>query len=428
MEVQKKYQLGLVPLFGLLGVAASFSACNSETRSDSQGTPSSITNTGAPVAQTSATPSPSPTQTATPSPTPTVTATPSPSPTSTGTSSGNFSAPFTPSKTVTVCASGCDFNTLSQAIASAQDYERIQVQAGTYSDCASVSVAHLWIQGVGNGFAHFQSTVCARKGILVADGQQLVLDQMEFSGMSVSASDGNNGAGVRHEAGALLVRNSYFHDGQEGILSNSSPAGTGSVEIQNSHFARLGVDGYEHDMYIGNIGSFKLTSSLVEQGNQGNVVKSRAWVSNIQCNLIKNGYDSTYQKNGYLIDLPNGGEAHVKYNTVAQGSLAPQHTMIEFGAEGLVNPTQTLEITGNNLINDYASGGTIINVPGAPTSGSITGNLVVGPGTFTAGSTSNVTVSGNTTQSSRSAAGLSSSSFPMPSACSGTIGTITPSN
>lgn len=102
--------------------------------------------------------------------------------------------------------------------------------------------------------------------------------------------------------------------------------------------------------------------------------------------------------------------------------------MIEFGAEGSVNPSQTLEITGNNLINDYASGGTIINVPGAPTSGSITGNLVVGPGTFTAGSTGNVTVSGNTTQSSRSAAGLSSTSFPMPSSCSGTIGTITPSS
>lgn len=344
--------------------------------------------------------------------------------TSTATSVGTFPAPFTPSKTVTVCSTGCDFNTLSQAVASAQDYERIQVQAGTYSDCTSIAVAHLWIQGVGSGFAHFQNTVCARKGILVADGQQLVLDQMEFSGMSISASDGNNGAGVRHESGALLVRNSYFHDGQEGILSGTSPYGTGSVEIQNSHFARLGVDGYEHDMYIGNIGSFKLTNSLVEQGNQGNVVKSRAYQSLIQCNQIKNGYDSTYPKNGYLIDLPNGGEAHVIDNLVAQGSNAPQHTMIEFGAEGLSNPTQTLAISGNNLINDYASGGTIISMNGAPTSGSVTGNLVVGPGTFVGGSTSTVTVSGNTTQSSRSAAGLSSTAFPMPSGCSGTVGTM----
>jgi hypothetical protein len=317
---------------------------------------------------------------------------------------------------------------LSQAISQAQDYERIQVKAGTYSDCAFISVPHLWIEGTGTGFAHFQNTVCSRKGILVADGQQLVVDQVEFSGMAISATDGNNGAGIRHENGALLVRNSYFHDGQEGILTTPLTLGTGSVEIQNSHFARLGVDGYEHDMYIGNVATFKISSSVVEQGNQGNVVKSRAKQSIIQCNVIKNGYDSNYPKNGYLIDIPNGGEAHVLNNLVAQGSNAPQHTMIEFGAEGLSNPTQTLEIAGNNLINDYASGGTIINIFNAPTSGSVTKNIIVGPGTVLGGSISTLSVSSNTTYSSRSAAGLGASDFPIPSACSGVIGTLIPSN
>ena len=181
-------------------------------------------------------PSPTPTQTptSTPSPTPTPTQTPTstpsptPSPTQTSGGSATFPAPFTPARTVTVCASGCDYTLPSQAISAAQDYDLIQIKAGDYVDCAffPATAAHLWVQGVGGSMPHIHDQVCGSKAIFVTAGQQSVIDNIEFSGMSISASDGNNGAGIRDEGVSLTVRNCFFHDGQEGILTDSPPAST----------------------------------------------------------------------------------------------------------------------------------------------------------------------------------------------------------
>src|ERR1041385_9568809 len=45
-------------------------------------------------------------------------------------------APFTPRRTVKVCKSDCDYKSPSEAMANAQDYDLIEVEAGAYADCA----------------------------------------------------------------------------------------------------------------------------------------------------------------------------------------------------------------------------------------------------------------------------------------------------
>jgi|GEM_PF-2936393 len=343
------------------------------------------------------------------------------------TSTANFVAPFTPAKTVTVCASGCDYTLPSQAFAAAQDMELIKVSVGNYQDCGTITAPNVWVKGVG-GMAHMDlppgTVACGKKGIIVADGANLTVDNLEFSGAAIAAGDGNNGAGIRFEGTNLTVRNSDFHDNQNGILTNSTV--TGNIHIQNSHFARNGADGYEHDMYIGHVASFLIENSVVEQANQGHPVKTRASKSTIQCNQIMNGYDSAYAKNGYLIDMPNGGEERILNNTIAQGTFnGGQHTLIAFAAEGGSNPTQTLELNGNILLNDLGAG-TFVNLFN-PTSTPATfmSNLFVNGGTVS--NSSAVTESGDQVFPTRTAAGITTQ-FPRSASCASSLGLLTVSN
>src|SRR5882672_9007862 len=64
------------------------------------------------------------------------------------------------------------------------------------------------------------------KATLVTNAN-VTVQNLEFSGASV---DDGNGAGIRHESGALTVLNSYFHDNQEGILAGDNMASSMVVQ------------------------------------------------------------------------------------------------------------------------------------------------------------------------------------------------------
>src|SRR5207248_2789174 len=107
---------------------------------------------------------------------------------------------------------------------------------------------------------------------------------------------------------------------------------------------------------------------------------------------------------------------------IAMGPYAPNHGIMGFGAEGLINATQTLEMSGNIILNDYGSG-TDVYVYNAPSSGSLSSNLFVGGGTSLAGATSTITESGDRSYADRASAGLNGQ-FPVAAGCSGPIGTL----
>ena len=359
--------------------------------------------------------------------------------TTTSSQSNLFAAPFTPAKTVTVCPSGCNYTSISQAASQAQDYELIKVQAGTYNECAILpaTASHIWLEGVG-GMAHMQGVVCGEKGAIVTNGQLTVIDNFEFSNLQIPCSEGMNAVGIRDQTGDLIVRNSYFHDSQGGILTGNTP--TMNLTVLNSRFARLGIDinpsctstgPWFHDIYVGTIASFTFKNSIAEQNLTGNVVKTRAYKSTVECNQIENGYDSTYVKNGFLLDLPNGGDEQVDNNIIAQGPYTnDQTTMVEFGAEigrdATANPTQALEMSHNILINDFNKGAFLWMFYPTSAPASLTNNTFVGLGTPIGGNyASSVVQSGDQFFNNRSSAGLPASGLPaMPAACTSPVGNV----
>jgi hypothetical protein len=318
-----------------------------------------------------------------------------------------------------VCASGCPYTLPSQAVAAAQDTNIIEVAAGSYNDCFTISKNGIKLRGV-NGRAHLTGKMCSGKGEINVSGQNTVIENFEFSGMAVAD---RNGAGIRHQGVGLIVRNSYFHDGEEGILSNETldanknPLPNDTILIENSKFEHLGAGGQAHAVYFG--GHMQVTvrnSVFLASRDQGHEFKSRARNLQIECSYMASldGADS------YSLNVPDAGALVVKNSVVEQGSASVNTGIIDYGSEMKHQyPVNTLTFDGVTVINDLDRG-TFFVVRNS-TGFKIMNSNIVGPGNMYSNQTA--TESGLVKTASRSSAGFAAyPALPKPSACTGTIG------
>ena len=267
----------------------------------------------------------------------------------------------TPSGTLLTVGTGQQFSTLSAALAASHDGDAIAVQAGTYYDDPATVTHSVTIEGVG-GMAHLVSThdISNDKAILIDDAANLTIQNMEFSGATVS--DGN-GAGIRYEAGNLQIINSYFHDNQDGILGGRVAGG--NVTITGSTFVHNGAgDGQTHGAYLGEINSFTVTDSFFQDQNGGSAIKSRAATTEVANNKF---IDTANGDTNYQVDLPNGGNATVENNLVLKSGAAENRAIVHFGGE-ISNPTGALLVQGNQFFSHYDGTSAILNQTNLPVS------------------------------------------------------------
>ena len=120
----------------------------------------------------------------------------------------------------------------------------------------------------------FDGVACEGKGALVLGGESARVEGITFQNIRV---EDRNGAGIRLEAGDLLVRESLFRDGENGILVASDSSGT--VRVDQSTFSELGGCpenvGCSHSIYNSGGGTLIVTRSRFERGTGGHYVKSR---------------------------------------------------------------------------------------------------------------------------------------------------------
>jgi hypothetical protein len=258
-----------------------------------------------------------------------------------------------------------EYISLSAAVSAAGDNDTILIQSGAYTSniVATISQDNLTIRGNG-GKAHLNATgvsISNKKAILVTTGNNITIDNVEFSGASVPDE---NGAGIRHEGGLLTIKNCYFHDNENGILTSGQGA-QGELMVQNSEFNHngLGRAGYTHNIYVGHIGKFTFYGSYSHHATHGHNIKSRASENHILYSRIM---DETNGNASYDIDLPNGGLTYIIGNTVHQGTLTENSTMISYAAEGASNTIQEIYVSGNTFVNDRLPG-TCLRLSGSPT-------------------------------------------------------------
>lgn len=126
------------------------------------------------------------------------------------------------------------------------------------------------------------------------------------------------------------MRNSYFHDNENGILTGANLES--DIIIEHSEFAHNGSgDGQSHNLYIGTVRTFTLRYSYVHHAIVGHNVKSRAIKSYITFNRIM---DEKLGRASYAIDLPDCGLSLIG-NLIQQGPANDNRTIVAYGAEGI---------------------------------------------------------------------------------------------
>ncbi len=272
--------------------------------------------------------------------------------------------------------------TPSDAAKLAKAGDTIEIDADIYlNDYVEWRQQDLTIRGVG-GMAHLQSTglIPNGKAIWIISGNNTVVENVEFSGARVVDA---NGAGIRHEEGALTLRNTYFHHNEFSVLTGPDPEG--SLDIRSSRFYFQRREGtFSHGIYVGGLGRFTITGSHFKGTDRGHQIKSRAFENHIQYNRIE---DIKGGNSSRLIDLPNCGLSFVIGNDMQQAKTSENVDAIGYGAEGcddrstqqhrlfVVNNTFVNEALHGTLVKDHVHGDVLV-----------ANNLVFGGGYFLRGS------------------------------------------
>lgn len=232
--------------------------------------------------------------------------------------------------------------TLAKAVSKSKPGDTILLAPGTYENDFAVIRHALTIQGDG-GKARLLATrpIPNGKGILVQKAN-LTIENLIFEGANVRDQ---NGAGIRHQGGALVVNNCIFRNNENGILSSSSPSG--QLEVWDSLFEANGFgDGYTHGIYAGHIHSVTVSRTAFLKTKVGHHLKSRAAINAIGYNFFDDGDVGS----SYSIDLPNGGSSSIFKNYIVQGPNPENPIFISYGTRKL-NPVNSLDITENTFIN-----------------------------------------------------------------------------
>lgn len=237
---------------------------------------------------------------------------------------------------------------LQDAVATARDGDVVELEGGDHrGQTAVITQQRLTLRAAaGTAVLHADGAQAEGKALVVVRGGHVRIEGLEFRGTRVPHG---NGAGIRFERGALTLQRCRFFDNEMGLLS--ADVADAALTVDDCDFGQAprheGL--LHHLLYVGRIGSLRVTHSRFSGGWRGHLLKSRAAISHILCNRLIDGDEG---EASYQIDLPNGGQAWVQGNVLAQG-LRPQNlALLAFGAEGQPHAASHLVMTHNHLIND----------------------------------------------------------------------------
>lgn len=339
--------------------------------------------------------------------------------------------PAQPNETITVCASGCQFQTLDDAAWYMQyqdtnhDWIKIDVSSGTYytnqkynawgyqgicdvGNCAK----HVWIYGHGptrpviTCIPDFRYS-CA--GVIAPPGLNSVIDNIEVAHTiragANSAGFGGVGCQSFKQRNTFLLRNAYIHDGGQGMLGGGECAY--DMIFQNSHFARFGGPvGPAHDVYFNDFapghwegtsgfpavladGHLVLDHSVFELVDSGHSVKSHANRLDANCSILTSGTAETYS-GSQALDLDGGGGQVTITNSLIVGGAylynwqANSSWFMEFGGDKSSwdgdQPSQFIVVDNSHIFNDRGQFMLNLNAPMQPSQPyTWSNNVFVGP-------------------------------------------------
>lgn len=244
-----------------------------------------------------------------------------------------------------VAETGQRFDRLQDAVnAIGERSGTVVIASGTYRDCAVVPRGEVAFVAAVPGQVVFDNAICEGKAALVVRGRAARVEGIIFQNAHIAEG---NGAGIRLEHGNLIVRQAWFRDNDEGILSSDDPAAT--VLIDHSTFTRLGrCDrglSCAHGVYFGDYALVTIRNSRFEAGRGGHYVKSRsARIDITDCSFD----DSAGHATNYMIDLSTGASGTIRNNWFVDGpDKENRTTFISNAPEGHAHSADSLVIENN---------------------------------------------------------------------------------
>jgi len=300
--------------------------------------------------------------------------------------------PWAPERRVLRVGPTQTLKTPSQAAARAEDGDVILIEAEDYvGDSAVWRRNGLLIRGV-NGRPRLvgRGRLAEDKAIWVVRGQDITIENIEFSGARVPSL---NGAGIRAQGRGLTVRASAFLDNQMGILTNNGADNWLVVEFSEFGFNGMESGRFHHGLYAGRIGKLTVRFSYFHHGRRGHLLKSRAKVNDVRYSRFIDGTDG---QASLELDFSIGGDVTVVGNVIDQAATSPNVHVISYAAEARGSKGGQFVVAFNTILtrrrntvfvaNRSVTTGTVaFNVfAGAPelsTSGPLTlfANKLVGP-------------------------------------------------
>jgi hypothetical protein len=270
---------------------------------------------------------------------------------------------------------GRTLQTLMQAARAAQAGDVIEVDAGEYRGEAALAVWHqagLVLRAVGGRVRLLaQGAHSEGKGIWVTRSPRLAVHGFDFEGASVHD---RNGAGIRHERGALFVRDCRFLHNETGLITGNESRTV--LEVDDCEFGHNGyLDGHSHNLYVGRIARLAVRGSWLHHARRGHLLKSRAAFNEVRYNRLVDGPGG---QASYELEFPEGGVAHVVGNVIGQAASTENRSIVAYGAEGYRGARHELLLVHNTIVDEGALWGRPLWVlPGAGTL-LVANNLVVG--------------------------------------------------
>ena len=248
-------------------------------------------------------------------------------------------APFT------IQESGRGFDTLAEAVgAIGGGNGTIVIAPGAYRECAVQNGGRVAYVAARPGSVVFEGVACEGKAALVLGGRSARVEGIVFQNIRVP--DGN-GAGIRLEAGDLVVREALFRDGENGILVANDHHGT--IRVDQSTFSGLGGcpenGGCSHSIYNSGNGALIVTRTRFERGTGGHYLKSRG----ARIEVTDSSFDDSQgHATNYMIDLSNGATGTIARNIFVQGADKENYSaFITVAPEGVEHSSAGLEVTDN---------------------------------------------------------------------------------
>lgn len=246
---------------------------------------------------------------------------------------------------VTVCASGCDFSTIQDAVAAVSAGAVVSVAAGTYTGSVSITKA-ITLEGAGNGADPSSATILSGtsgNGLTLSgtSATPVVVKNLRVTGFAsgvvagsdvellgvVSTANSNYGITIQNNATRIRIADSAFDANKAGVKLGST-ASASDITIERSSFDGNSAQGWYSDK--GATSSSTLTGlTIIDSTFNGNGDKgfyteklSDAVFQNVQFNDSGNARPS--QGAGLDLNLKYGAYSDIQLIDVqAVGSGTP---------------------------------------------------------------------------------------------------------